>query len=116
MIGGSRLSASVATNMRTIATPTTAATANRALSLIEAQIFYAAMLDMNLNGEDSLAVADALATRAVPFVFCTGNTGNSKAGDHRDRPILRKPFREDDLAAALTRLLFPGELASQIPT
>ena len=93
---------------------TTAATANRALSVIAAQTFDAAMLDMNLNGKDSLAVADALAARGVPFVFCTGNTSNSNRGDHLDRPILRKPFREEDLATALARLLSPDELANKI--
>ncbi|MDR3473922.1 MAG: response regulator [Devosia sp.] len=94
---------------------TTAATADRALSHIAGQIFDAAMLDMNLDGKDSLTVADALAARGVPFVFCTGNTSNSKA-DHRDRAVLRKPFSEEALASALGRLLSPDESASKIST
>jgi CheY-like chemotaxis protein len=93
---------------------TTAATANKALAAIAAQTFDAAMLDMNLDGKDSLAVADALAAHAVPFVFCTGNTGNNKREDHRERPVLRKPFSEEDLATALARLLSPDELATKI--
>jgi len=93
---------------------TTAATANKALSLIAAQGFDAAMLDMNLDGKDSLVVADALAASGVPFVFCTGNTGNNKREDHRDRPVLRKPYREEDLAAVLARLLSPDEVADKI--
>ena len=84
---------------------TTAATANKALAAIAEQAFDAAMLDMNLDGKDSLAVADALAARGVPFVFCTGNTDNNKRDNHRDRPILRKPFREEALAEVLARLL-----------
>jgi CheY-like chemotaxis protein len=94
---------------------TTAATANKALAVIAEQTFDAAMLDMNLDGKDSLAVADALAARGVPFTFCTGNTGN-KEGEHRDRPILRKPFSEAGLAAVLTRLLSGDVLASRITT
>ena len=51
---------------------TAAATVDQALALIDAQTFDAAMLDMNLNGNKSYAVADALAARGVPFVFSTG--------------------------------------------
>jgi hypothetical protein len=71
---------------------------------------------MNLNGKDSLAVAEALAARGIPFVFCTGNTGSNKREDHRDRPILSKPFSEEALAAALERLLSTDELARKIAT
>jgi CheY-like chemotaxis protein len=93
---------------------TAAATADRALTAIAARPFDAAMLDMNLNGKDSLAVADALAVSRVPFAFCTRNTGNDTREDHRNRPILRKPFREEDLAAVLQGLLSPDELASNV--
>ena len=51
---------------------TAAATVDQALALIDAQVFDAAMLDMNLNGNNSHPVADALAARGVPFVFLTG--------------------------------------------
>ena len=54
---------------------TAAATVDQALALIDAQVFDAAMLDMNLNGNKSHAVADALAARGVPFVFSTGYSG-----------------------------------------
>ena len=43
---------------------TAAGTVDQALALIDAQVFDAAMLDMNLNGNQSHAVADALAARA----------------------------------------------------
>ncbi|WP_245318943.1 response regulator [Mesorhizobium temperatum] len=45
---------------------TAAATVNQALAVIDAQIFDVAMLDMNLNGCNSYAVAEALGTRGVP--------------------------------------------------
>jgi CheY-like chemotaxis protein len=94
---------------------TSAATAKKALAAIADQTFDVAMLDMNLNGKDSVAVANALAACGVPFVFCTGNTGNNKGEGHRDRPIIRKPFNEEALAAVLTRLLSTDELASKFP-
>ena len=86
---------------------TAAATVDRALALIEAQVFDAAMLDMNLNGNQSRPVADALAARGVPFVFSTGYSGNDMREGYRDRPVLKKPFRYDDLVGILTRLLSP---------
>ena len=51
---------------------TAAATVDQALALIDAQIFDAAILDMDLSGNKSHAVADALATHGVPFIFATG--------------------------------------------
>ena len=51
---------------------TAAATIDQALDWIEKQTFDAAVLDVNLNGQKSYPVADALAARGVPFVFSTG--------------------------------------------
>jgi CheY-like chemotaxis protein len=84
---------------------TTAATVDQALALIDAEIFDVAMLDMNLNGDKTFAVADALAVRNVPFVFSTGYSGPNIRDDHRDRPILKKPFMDAQLVEVLTRLL-----------
>ena len=84
---------------------TAAATVDQALALIDAQVFDAAMLDMNLNGSKSHAVADALAARGVPFVFSTGYSALDVRSGYRDRPVLKKPFPYDELAETLTRLL-----------
>jgi len=35
------------------------------------------VLDVNLNGQMSYPIADALAARAVPFVFSTGHDKNT---------------------------------------
>ncbi len=71
---------------------TAAATVEQAIALIEAQVFDAAMLDMNLDGNDSNAVADALAERGVPFIFSTGYSGRDMSDGYSDRPVLKKPF------------------------
>ncbi|MCW0000999.1 response regulator [Pararhizobium sp. YC-54] len=84
-----------------------AATTSQALALIEAQIFDVAMLDMNLNGNNSHAVAEALAARNVPFVFSTGYSGHEMRDGYRDRPVLKKPFMEKDLAEVLWCVLAP---------
>jgi CheY-like chemotaxis protein len=81
---------------------TSAATVKKAVSLIESEFFDAAMLDMNLGGDDSSSVADALSKSGVPFIYCTGNDGPESLHHHI---VLNKPFRETDLTTALTQLL-----------
>ena len=83
---------------------TSAATVDKALALIDAQVFDAAMLDMNLNGNDSQLVAEALSARGVSFVYSTGNTGHGMRDGYCDRPVLKKPFKYEELVAVLTRL------------
>ena len=82
-----------------------AATVDKAVGLIDEQVFHAAMLDLNLDGEASYAVADALIARGVPFVFSTGTTDHNMRDGYRDHPVLKKPFSDEKLADALTRLL-----------
>jgi CheY-like chemotaxis protein len=84
---------------------TAAGTVVQALTLIEGQTFDAAMLDVNLKGDNSRPVADALAARGVPFFFSTGNGGHHTMDGYEDRAILRKPFVFEDLAAIFTDLL-----------
>ena len=86
---------------------TSAATVENALALINAQVFDVAILDMNLSGNKTYPVADALAARRVPFLFATGYSGRDVTDDYRDRPVLKKPFREQELVGILTRLLSP---------
>ena len=81
-----------------------ASTVDKAVSLVHGQVFDAAVLDMNLNGTSSHAVAEALAARGVPFVIATGNRDNTW-DDFRDRVVIRKPFKHDALVEILARLL-----------
>lgn len=86
-----------------------ASTVQSALTLVGNNDFDIAMLDMNLGGANSSVIADALDTKRVPFVFCTGNaSGDSRLGA-RPRRVLRKPFDFEALAAALTDLLLECE-------
>jgi CheY-like chemotaxis protein len=84
---------------------TAVATVDQALALIGAQVFDAAMLDINLNGNMNLDVADALAARGVPFVFSTGYSTLDLVDGYGDRPMLKKPFRYEELVEGFTRLL-----------
>ena len=84
---------------------TAATKSDQAIALVEGQVFDAAMLDMNLNGKISHDVADALAARGVPFVYCTGNSILDGRHDFRDRPVLKKPFSQEELTKAISGLL-----------
>jgi CheY-like chemotaxis protein len=82
-----------------------AARVAQALAMIDAQTFDAAVLDVNLNGQTSYAVADALVARGVPFVFSTGYAKDRLAEPYRSLTVLQKPFHEGELGAALEILL-----------
>jgi CheY-like chemotaxis protein len=76
-----------------------------ALALARDGAFDIAMLDVNLAGDRSFPVADLLIARGIPFLFATGYGLDGIAEKYRDRPILQKPFRAGDLAAAVEALL-----------
>ncbi|MEO6340692.1 MAG: response regulator, partial [Caulobacteraceae bacterium] len=82
-----------------------AATVVQALQFIETIAFDAALVDLNLNGQRSYVVADALAVRAVPFAFATGYGASGLREVDLIRPILMKPYREDELARTMACLL-----------
>ena len=67
--------------------------------------FNAAILDVNLEGQEIFPVADMLAERSLPFVFVTGYGERSLPERYRDRPALQKPFQAEQLDAALSELL-----------
>jgi CheY-like chemotaxis protein len=75
-----------------------------ALSLAGEASLDAAMLDVNLAGENSFPVADVLAARGIPFVFATGYGLQGIEERYRDRPLLQKPFRASDLGPVLAAL------------
>ena len=65
----------------------------------------AAILDVNLDGQQVYPVADILAKRGVPFVFVTGYGEGSLPEPYRTRPTLQKPFQAEQLKRALEGLL-----------
>jgi CheY-like chemotaxis protein len=67
--------------------------------------FNAAILDVNLDGQEIYPVADILAGRGLPFVFVTGYGERSLPEAYRGRPALQKPFQAEQLKATLAGLL-----------
>ncbi len=67
--------------------------------------FDIAILDVNLNGERTFPVAEVLAERGVGFVFATGYGTASLPAPFAGRPVLQKPFQQQDLERALRAAL-----------
>lgn len=82
-----------------------AATVLQALDLIDANRFDAAMLDMNLNGDRTDAVADSLAVHGVPFMFATGYVMPGIRDRDRHRPLLTKPYQFSAMEAVFGTML-----------
>jgi CheY-like chemotaxis protein len=75
-----------------------------------------AILDLNLDGQSTLAVADLIAARGKPYVFATGYGEQGLPPSHRHRPTLRKPFQLEGLRDTLARALAQqGELPPARP-
>ena len=67
--------------------------------------FNAAILDVNLDGQEIYPVADILTERGLPFVFVTGYGERSLPEPYRGRPALQKPFQAEQLKTTLAGLL-----------
>lgn len=67
--------------------------------------FDAAILDVNIRGGTTYTVADILAARDIPFVFCSGYGEWAIEERHRGRPRLSKPYSSQDLEDQVLALL-----------
>jgi len=79
----------------------------RGLELAEREPLDGAILDINLHGEMSFAIAEVLRARGVPFIFVTGYEDRSIVPmAFRSAPRLDKPVADEHLmevmAAAFT--------------
>jgi DNA-binding NtrC family response regulator len=87
--------------------------AAKALALIAAEPFHAAIVDMNLAGEPADAVLDALSARGVPFIITTGYSAEAIAEKYRSLPMLPKPYMPEQVEAALLSVLAPAKLRAR---
>ncbi len=72
------------------------------LALAQAEALDAAILDINLAGERSNAIAETLHARGIPFAFASGY---GSAPEGFGAPMIEKPYRAADIGDALTALL-----------
>lgn len=66
-----------------------------------------AIVDVNLNGEQTYPLAAILTARRVPFVFATGYGLAGIREEWRGVPTLQKPFQAWELAEAISRAVTP---------
>lgn len=84
-----------------------AATANSIATALDALAKHPidfAILDINLAGEASFPIADALATRGTPFLFATGYGSSVVPPRHARVPLVQKPYGRRELENALRAL------------
>jgi DNA-binding response OmpR family regulator len=71
----------------------------------------AAILDVQLGAADCGAVAAALTSQEVPFMFLTGFDSHDVLKEWASIPTLAKPTGEAELLASVEALLKPAEPA-----
>jgi CheY-like chemotaxis protein len=81
-----------------------ACTVAAGLSLAEAEVLDAAVLDINVGGERVDVIAELLVKRGVPIVFATGYATAPPNGG-RASHIISKPYTQDSLAHGLRQAM-----------
>lgn len=87
-------------------TVSTAATVEEGLPMAtDAAPLDAALLDVNVAGQQVFPIADALTARGVPFVFSTGYGEGGLPDAWRGHPTVQKPFTESAIRDALMKAM-----------
>jgi CheY-like chemotaxis protein len=86
-----------------------AATVAAALKALNEHCPDAVMLDLNLDGEPTIEVAERLNSRNIPFVIATGFVERADL-DHslRRAPRVEKPWNRAELLSKLSAVLHPA--------
>jgi CheY-like chemotaxis protein len=79
----------------------TVATVNAALDIIANTLFDGVTLDLKLRGQMTLAVADTLAARDIPFIFLTGYGAADVPARHANVMRVEKPVAPGVVCRAL---------------
>lgn len=81
------------------------ATVADALESVGARRPDVAILDLNVNGEKSFPVADALNEAGVPFVIVSGHSRTIVPARHGKRPFLGKPYDRGELLRVVQHMV-----------
>jgi len=77
-----------------------------ALLMARSEMFDAALLDINLDGETSWDVAAVVRTRGIPFVFGTGyDVTSALPDDFAGSVVLAKPYSSRDIEKRLREVI-----------
>ena len=82
----------------------TASSVAEALAAVKEAEFDLALLDINLNGETSLEVAEALRSEGRPFLT-TGYGSAGRGEAFTDVPLVTKPYQLRELAEAIAKAM-----------
>jgi CheY-like chemotaxis protein len=82
-----------------------AARVAKAVALAASESIDAAVLDMNLAGESSFEVAEALRQRGIPFVIASGYDPGRLPANLRDVALLRKPYTTHEVRRLLAEAI-----------
>jgi DNA-binding response OmpR family regulator len=82
-----------------------AGTIEDALNALESNHIDMAVLDLNINGHQTDGVARTLRARQIPFVVCSGSQFEDVAEVFRGVRAIAKPYRPEDLHAAVAATL-----------
>ena len=77
----------------------------KGIELAASEPIDAAILDINLAGQDSFPLADALSRRGIPFVFASGYGRGDVPDAYRDVAVMKKPYDIEEIEAAIATLL-----------
>jgi len=86
----------------------TAAQLEEGLVKVNTTAIDVAVLDVNLHGQLSFPIAQAMKGRAIPFIFATGNGMSGVPEKFTSAPLLSKPFGLEELQTALHRATAGG--------
>ena len=70
----------------------------------------AALLDVYLADEPIEPIAAVLARRSIPFAFVTAYAPEKIPAAFRDRPLIRKPFLDDEVKRIVATLVGPQNI------
>lgn len=82
---------------------------DKAIQLAEAETLNGALLDINLGGETVYPAAATLERRGIPFIFMTGYDINRLGSEYSGRPVLKKPFQNDEMQRMMAETFKPAE-------
>lgn len=80
-------------------------TVGEALALLEQQTVSGAILDVNLGSELSIAIAEQLQQRQVPFIYHSGQSELLSDPTWPKAPVVSKPATPAGLVAALAETI-----------
>ena len=78
---------------------------NDALDLVHRVEVDAAILDVNIHGEQSFPIAAALDQQGTRYIFATGYGSDGVKDQFSNAPVLQKPYSLRQIATALMSIL-----------